>query len=229
MTKNTYMEIMDFIITHKYALLTLLGAVIVAFGAFTSSIEQKRSEKALVEANEEIRQLSALTIQLQDENNKELKHQTSMLTGGNTFPIVAFSCKDNEAPHIFEPALFASGKYPLFNFSMKININNWDQAKKNEYLYEIPELKQISPNYLDKDLVFDVEKFPNLTINIRTSARNGTWSQQVKFRKIADGKYQYETSVIPYGEKIPLINKQFNQDSISIGSMSNIESLKFKK
>lgn len=75
------MEIMNFILTHKYALLTLLGAGLVAFSAFKGSIDQKKTEDEFKEANikiqgqnEKIQQLSALTIKLQDEIIKELTH-----------------------------------------------------------------------------------------------------------------------------------------------------------
>lgn len=125
------MEIMNFILTHKYALLTLLGAGLVAFSAFKGSIDQKKTEDEFKEANikiqkqnEKIQQLSALTIKLQDETIKELAHQTNSLTGGNTFPIVSLTYKSNNTPHIFVPTLTASGKYPLFNFSFRLRVIN---------------------------------------------------------------------------------------------------------
>ena len=224
----------QFLQAHKWAVLTFIGAIIVAGGAFKASIDQKKSEekatkltKMLEAKTEQLQKYQELTIQLQGEAIEELKHQTGMLTGGNSYPLlIVFG--EHDKPFLIVPELMVGGQYPLFNFTMKIYVKNGPQkGKKHEY--KLDELRQMTPTKIS-DLVFDLRKENNLELYVRLSARNGYWEQFIKFRKNDKGKYQNEIRLIaPHKSKAAILQTSFDDDSISIGKLSDIRSFEYYK
>lgn len=225
----------EFLISHKVAFLTLTGALIVAFGAFKSSIDQAKAEKKLSAANEvirhqtsEIRELSKLTVSLQDKTIKELIHQTSMLTGGNTYPVLTVSDDPKNNPGIYTAQLFAVGKYPLHNFSIQIHSQNHTN-KVISTSFGSQEIKQSSPLNIP-ELKLDINKNPTLKLIIRFSARNGIWTQEIEFRKNTDKTIQYRTIVYSdFDKSNPLTEKKFEDGGLKLGVMVNLDSLKYQK
>jgi len=117
---------MNFIIEHKYAFITLLGALIVGFSAFKASINQQKTEKEaynlrkkLSTETAEVKRLSELTIKLQNENLKEMKHQTNLLTGGDSFPFI-FPSFPHAMKGYFDLGLWHFGKYSLYDLEIRI-------------------------------------------------------------------------------------------------------------
>ena len=217
---------------YKWALTTFLGAMIVASGALKASIDQKKSEQKatqlaeqLRDRTEELQRYQALTIELQGQAIEELKHQTSMLTGGNSYPLLIVN-QDPEHPYLFKSELWVSGRYPLFNFSMSVHINNGPNNGETK-TYAIDEVKQLSPMPIN-DLVFDLQSEPNISANIRFFARNGVWNEFITFRKTDSGEYQREIRLTPqHGQKEPLVYCKFEDRETSFGNMADFQSLKF--
>lgn len=226
------MKIYNFILEHTWAIITLVSAVFIAIGAFNSSIGQQKAERKneemkieLKNKTDEISQLQKLTIQLQAENKQKLQEQYDFITGGNSYPTLTFSSVPDK-PHIFVPTLWVDGVNPLYKFSMRISYTNSDM-KNIEYACD--EIRQITPQNFT-DLFFDLSKNPTLELNVRFMARNGSWNQSIEFRKNDKGEFQYKTQVIAHhGDKTPLVNKEFDDTGIKVGSFRGLDSLTYKR
>tara|TARA_B100000508_G_C11402660_1_gene249137 strand:+ start:132 stop:659 length:528 start_codon:yes stop_codon:yes gene_type:complete len=169
------MQMLEFINQHKYALIAFIGAFLVAIGTFSSSLEQKKSEDKAAELNKklqkesmEVKRLQELTITLQEHQNQELQHQTNLLTGGNSYPLVIVTPKSNDEPHLYELSLWVSGKYPLFGFSMQ-TIYTDTQGDIQTVRYQMDEIIPMRPISMT-DLKFDLQNNPDMKITVRMSA-----------------------------------------------------------
>ena len=224
----------QFLQAHKWAVFTFIGAIIVAAGAFKTSIDQKKSEeeatklsKMLKAKTEQVQKYQELTIHLQGEAIEELKHQTGMLTGGKSYPLlIVFG--EHDQPYMVAPELMVGGQYPLFNFTMTIYVKNGPQKGK-KYEYRLDELRQMTPTKIS-DLKLDLREENNLKLYVRLSARNGYWEQFIKFRKNDEGKYQNEIRLIaPHKSKVPIVQTNFEDDFIPVGKLSDIKSFEYYK
>ncbi|WP_440067283.1 hypothetical protein [Tenacibaculum discolor] len=219
------MSYINYLLEHKWAFLTLIGALVVAFGAFKSSTDQANSEKKakvlqkeLTKKTIEISDLQKITIQLQQQNIVELTHQRNLITGGNSFPSIQL-IPGREKPYIYKPQLFHGGQYPLFKLDIKIKYVRGNNLGK-ELDINIDEFKQGSIKTFPPELVFDLKKDPNLALEIIFNARNGSWKEEINFRKTEKGEYQREIIFrTQYGQKEPIFHTKFEDKNSKIGSM----------
>ncbi|MEX0314096.1 MAG: hypothetical protein AB3N18_07960, partial [Allomuricauda sp.] len=173
--------------------------------------------------NNEIKALQGKTI-------KKLEDQLGFLTGGNTYPYI-LPLANSKNPNMYSLQFWAIGKYPLYNFKMKISVI---YNGKSETLIEShkpeSEIRQMSPTIIPEKNGLNLDNYPNLELLIESTAKNSSWQQRIKFRKdSAKNNYDFKTSVIPLsGDQTPLSSKDFTENP-SLGPLSNMESLNYKK
>ncbi|WP_047789436.1 hypothetical protein [Tenacibaculum mesophilum] len=219
------MLFINYILEHKWAIVTCIGAIIVAVGALKSAMDQTESDKLakalqkeLAEKTTKISELQELTIELQKKNIEELNHQRSLITGGKTVPIFQFLSYSRQ-PHVFVPHVNSAGKYPLYNLNIKVKyISGMNKGKELDISFE--ELRQGTMKTFPKELVFDLKKDPDLKLEVHLHARNGSWKEVINFRKTPDGKYQRELILTSmYGDQTPIVHLSFEKENQLIGSL----------
>ena len=189
----------EFLTDHKYAVLTFLGAILVAYGAFKASVEQKKSEdKAKVLSEQlkaesaEVKRLSELTIQLQNESINELKFQTNMITGGDSFAFVE-PMFNVATPNNFDLMLVNSGRYPLYDLIVEVE----DLRLLQKEIEKNPKGPINSTKYTTtinvnnmkpKQHVFSFYSIPipndgEIQLRVTLSARNSLVVQNIEFTK----------------------------------------------
>ena len=203
------LQMIQFISDHKYILLTLMGAIMVALGVFKASIEQKKAEKKANELSEqlkaesaEVKRLSELTIQLQSVTINNLKYQTNMITGGDSFPFVQPKF-DLATPQNFDLTLMNTGIYPLYDVTVEIeDLRLLKEVVKNKPkgcpLNSADYTKYIKVNNMyPKQMVFTFYsmKIPDdgeIHLRVSLCARNCFVSQVIAFSK-ANTKERVQT------------------------------------
>jgi hypothetical protein len=161
----------------------LLGALISAVGALLSSQQQTRFEHDLRIKSDEI---SAL--------NKQI---VNLVTGGDSYSYFQFSGTKHK------PLVLAHrGEHPLYDVKCRLiilgdytklpSLSPMAYLSQNEKRLEIGALRSGAWG-LQPDIVLSDE--PTQGFNIFFEARNGTWVQMVRIRKVGDG-YQWSTKVI---------------------------------
>lgn len=116
--------VFQFVSEHKFAVLTLIGAIVVAYGAFAASVEQNKAEKRAESLSIELKSKTSKVVELTEEiktlqskSIDELVEQTKMITGGDSFPYVLL-LRDVSGNVTF--TIFNSGNYPLYDLSITI-------------------------------------------------------------------------------------------------------------
>lgn len=203
----------------------LCGVGTLAFGFLATYHKDKETKELQRDYQEEItsktdkiEELNGLVINLQTQGLQELSHQTNLLTGGSTYPVIVFSETGAENSGRFTGQLFAVGRYPLHNFSARASVTSPLGTTNSDF--KVQKIRQYTPTGLD--LAVNVSTEINQTVTIRFFADNGTWIQKTEFRKTDDGKYQTKTLVYPDNQPENLLISSDFDEGISMGPLADV-------
>lgn len=188
-------------------------------------ISQIEFEQKLTQKTDKIEELNGKIIDLQGEGIEALKHQTNMLTGGNSYPILLLSHSQTETTYLWHASLFVSGKYSLKDFSYVISITQNKKTKK--FPSKKTNLRQMTLHSLGD--IIDLRTDANSKINIRFFAQNGTWHQKIEFRKSEKGEYQFKSTLLADDlNKGIIINESKFGEGTKLGNFTDLDSIRYK-
>ncbi len=197
----------------------ILGVLTLLCGAAANHLKErntaridKKHQAEILEKSDEIAVLSAEVIRLQGDGIDELKHQTGLLTGGNSFPIIVFSPFEDGDPTIVVATLYVRGRYPLRDISWQIRISDADGTHRS--VGNIDLHRPLRPMALGKlKIKWDNQEVISATILIQ--ANNGNWGQKIDLRLDENGKIESKFLVqtddlnrttlleVEYGKPVP--------------------------
>lgn len=203
----------------------LCGVGTLAFGFLATYHKDKETKELQRDYQEEItsktdkiEELNGLVINLQTQGLQELSHQTNLLTGGSTYPVIVFSETGAENSGRFASQLWAVGRYPLHNFAARASVKTPLGTINSEI--QGSRIPQYRP--MNLDLVVDVSAEIDKAVTIRFFADNGVWIQKTEFRKTDDGKYQTKTVVFPDNQPENLLISADFGEGITMGPLADV-------
>lgn len=170
------------------------GAFISALGAVLASYNQNKFEKELKKKNDEI-------IELNQKIGAISIHTINMVTGGDSFAHIQFSAiNDGENMHLDKIFLQQEGIYPLYDLT--ISIFDVDSLKSLTVFKvgDIGSVRHIKFFPLNQSINFDLAGKLDQRFNVFFYSRNGTWYQQIFYKKINIG-WVIATRVVRPDEK----------------------------
>ena len=218
-------------------------AVLIAtlFAHHYKNAENKALEAELRAGSEEIRRLQDEVIRRQQvtmarqedqitelsRQTEELKRQTAMMTGGDSYPILLLRRVEGQEPQIWTASIVVSGRYPLRNVVWILQIKQTGHPVR-EVNGDIDSVRQMTLRHFNS-LRIDLSKDPNTEIVASFFANNGTWIQDVKFRKRDNGTYEYMFRLYPDTEPdSPLMEVGYGEE-FSFGTQEDIESTRYRR
>lgn len=185
--------------------------------------EEHKSE--LLGKSEEIATLNARIINLQGKGMDELLHQTALLTGGNSFPVMSFVESKDSSPRVFHADLWVRGKYPLRDFTYRGTITSSKNIQRIQGSTTV--LRPASPTKvseipieitLDNETVFRATFFAN----------NGVWHQTTTFRLNSSHKVEMKTILHPDNNKdLLLVKTEFGQ-GLPVGTFEDYYATRYQ-
>ena len=182
----------ELISNHLFALLTLLGAALVAFSTFKSSIKQNEAQEENKRLTSEIHTLQKSLavsqddiIKLQTHSLEKTNHQLKFMSGGDSVPYVDSSFYVGSLDYL-SLSLSNSNKYPLYEVTVVIE----DLKKMREMPGPIVYMDKVSTTFPSINMtpysrkVFHHIKTPKdgvIDIIVRISARNVNLTQRIRY------------------------------------------------
>lgn len=185
------------------ALLSLIGALLAAIGAFVSSAESNRqqnkaeaAQKLALSKSDEISQLAETIANQAEENAKLSKQIIGLTSGGESFTYLSFT----KMGDYWHPVVLHKGDFPLFEVNVRIvdlqeleAIQSPSLESVNRHFFEIDSLP-VGQAHIHQALRFKIEN-ANRSFNVFFSARNGNWEQETRFILTEDGRLKSLASV----------------------------------
>jgi hypothetical protein len=177
----------------------------------------------------EIEQLNQEIRLLQGEGLQKMEHQISILTGGDSFPLITLANDGLETPYIYSASLWVRGNYPLRNLSIRISITQAGNTNNFPTIGPIETIRQMTPTNVGDGPMIDLRRGHDARILIRFIANNGTWVQTIQFRKNDNDEYEYKMTLRAdqQPDLPPLIETDFGE-GIPVGSFSNLHSTRYR-
>ncbi len=218
-----------------FVVLALISSVLtVLFGAAATSQKNREDEKLrkthqaeLLAKSDQVAELNTQIIALQGEGMRELQHQTSLLTGGSSFPIMSFTQKPDHLPMTFFMELWVRGRYPLRDFSYRATISHGDNSRGCEIRGEAQTLRPSTPISV-REVPIEVSQAHETTVRMRYFANNGVWHQTTVFRMNGDSEVEMKTTLHPdHDATMLLVNTDFGEPLPTI-LLSDREATKYR-
>ena len=188
-----------------FTLLGLVGLLASAQSAFNAATANNKLSKSLTDlktSSEEIVRVQGLNTKLQVrllELNATLarlaKENIATVTGGDSF---AYAWIQDRFPYF---GVVAQGKYPLYDLNVRI-VDLEEAKKRSNFLGTSISFGEIVPGISRlQDIKFEFGNSESRSFNIFFSARNGSWVQLLRLRKLKDDRWVSATRVDRTGEK----------------------------
>lgn len=171
------------------AVLACFGAFLSASGAIWASSEQNKAQKTTETQTIEIKQLNTKILALSEENKILAKEGISSVTGGNGFAYV--DILKGFFPNAFSPTVTSESEYPQYDLSIRF----FDEHKNYEAQIAQPLILNIATlppgqSMVNRIPAFDLEgKTDHAKFNLFISARNGSFIEELRLRKVGDEWY----------------------------------------
>ncbi|HAT86948.1 MAG TPA: hypothetical protein DCS30_13990 [Rhizobiales bacterium] len=200
-----------------FVILALISSVLtVLFGAAATYQKDREDEKLrkthqteLLAKSDQVAELNTQIIALQGEGMRELQHQTSLLTGGSSFPIMSFTQKPNHRPTTFFMDLWVRGRYPLRDFSYRATIPHSNNPR--DIRGDAHTLRPSTPISV-REVPIEVTQDHETTVRIRYFANNGAWLQTTVFRMNEHSDIEMKTTIHPdHDTSMLLVDTEFGE------------------
>lgn len=190
------------------AILSLMGALIVAIGAFISSADQQRAQQQadqaqeqVLEKTEKIEKLAAAITETAKQNSALNEKIIGLTTGGDSFAYLSFAKASSDDDAIRFPVVVQQGSFPLFELGVRIvdliefhSTPNHSLETLNKYSLQVGALPAGQTYYQNK-MIFNINPDGH-EFNVFFTARNGVWQQNIEFFEGPNGELQYKSKVI---------------------------------
>ena len=190
-----------------FALLGLVGLSTSAKSARDAAIANSSLSESLNDlkkSSEDIVRLQGLNTKLQEqllESNTIIsglaKQNIATVTGGDSF---AYAWIQDRFPYF---GVVAQGKYPLYD--LRARVVDLDEAKKQSHAFLGTTISfgEIVPGMSkSQNIKFEFGNSESRSFNIFFTARNGSWIQLLRLRRLRDGRWVSATRVDRDGEKL---------------------------
>lgn len=171
------------------AALACFGALLSAGGAVWASYEQNQAQKETESKTQEIKELNTKILALSEENKNLAKDGISSVTGGDGFAYV--DILKGLFPNAYAPAVSTDSEFPQYDLSIRF----FDEHKSHEEQIAHPTIIKIATlppgqAVINSIPTFDLAGKPDLAkFNIFISARNGSFIEELRLRKVGDSWY----------------------------------------
>ncbi len=189
--------------TTIYGALVIVGVVISAIASFQlNQVQNKQQLKFEQELREKSEENSRLNRKIAELNEELVKN----VLGGDSFCYLTFSIGDLSGdPFVI---LISEGKYPLYDVSIDmVDLDLLNQLKKQGDKLAIfnarknIEVGNVSPGFGRRFGNYSLTNLKQKNFNVFIYARNGSWNQAIRLRKVAN-KWVMATNVSKEGKEI---------------------------
>ncbi|MFO1291014.1 MAG: hypothetical protein U1E82_10445 [Nitrosomonas sp.] len=180
------------------AIMILFGAVLAAVGAFWTSHKQGRFEADLQEKQRMLEEKSEEIISLNRKIAVLSYHTMNMVTGGDSYAYILFSDNQSQSAEnvqLRNILLIHEGRYPLYDLSIQIADIDHLKDVKVFPVGNIGSTQHIKHWPLNHAINFDLSEKQSQRFNIFFYSRNGTWYQQMIYKKL-EGRWLLATRVV---------------------------------
>ncbi len=184
--------------------LVLLGGILLAIGIFMSALQQMKTEQDLREKSDEIARLSLDAVH--------------SITGGDSYCYILLVPLGEGR---FGVGVFHEGKHTLYDVHVRmVNLDRLDERRSRlsfeslAYTDTYLNFGTLIPEHMATRGNVDLAALPKRGFNIFFSARNGDFTQLLRFA-IVDGKLTQAIRVLRDGE---MIHEHINSDFPRNGS-----------
>lgn len=171
------------------AVLACFGAIISASGAIWASYEQNKSQRLSESQTVEIRQLNTKILSLSEENKLLAKEGIASVTGGDGFAYV--DILKGYFPNAFSPVISTESAHPQYDISIRF----YDEDQNHEAQIANPLILGVATlppghSVFERIPAFDISaKQDYARFNLFISARNGSFIEELRLRKVGDEWY----------------------------------------
>lgn len=171
------------------AIMILFGTVLAAVGALWTSHKQGQFEADLQEKQRMLEEKSEEIISLNRKIAVLSYHTMNMVTGGDSYAYILFSDNQSQSTENIQLRnilLTHEGRYPLYDLNIQIADIDDLRDVKVFTVGNIGSTQHIKHWPLNHAINFDLTEKQSQRFNIFFYSRNGTWYQQMIYKKLED-------------------------------------------
>lgn len=178
--------------------IALIGAILAATGAWMTQIQSQRESARL---QSELREKAETIATLQEELKEKAQETLNYQTGGDSYPSISFiGFRSDDTSTEFNVQVWNHGDYPMYELNIFLDptLEEWETATPSAGtgtsfqdlgLRAMEQTKKSGPIELspgERQVLgsFKVDSIDKLDFSISMQARNGYWSQTLRYRKV---------------------------------------------
>ncbi|WP_217182759.1 intracellular growth attenuator family protein [Methylobacter tundripaludum] len=200
---STFIRRLKMLFTDPAAIIILIGTITAALGALWAADSQNESTNELKAMQEKINTRNEEIIKLNREIGNLSHHTMNMVTGGNSYAYILFSNNESESVENMQLGnifLIHEGQYPLYDLTIQITDIDTFKNEKIINVGNIGSIQHIKHWPLNYAINFNLHGKSSQRFNIFFYARNGTWYQQLIYKKLKS-KWYVATRVVRSNEQ----------------------------